>query len=150
MLEATTKATNHPDLLNLVTRPHMVNNPAGMVLLTEVKLLPLPEEEFQKGAVKELGVFDDLRVRILPVIGAFSLHCPCPCHNPRLRHSYLLPLVGPLPSIFGLHAATYILCDIAGQPIPNPLPIKNRRKLYDRLLRGLLNRERKITGVDIK
>ncbi|KAI5892643.1 uncharacterized protein SCHCODRAFT_02626710 [Schizophyllum commune H4-8] len=91
---------------------------------SEVKLLPLPEEEFQKGAVKELGVFDDFRVRILPVIG-------------------------PLPSIFGLHAATYILCDVAGQPIPNPLPIKNRRKLYDRLLRDLLNRERKVTGVDI-
>ena len=36
----------------------------------EVKLLPLPEEEFQKGNVKELGVFDDFRVRILPVLGA--------------------------------------------------------------------------------
>ena len=36
----------------------------------EVKLLPLPEEEFKKGNVKELGVFDDFRVRILPVLGA--------------------------------------------------------------------------------
>ena len=36
----------------------------------DVKLLPLPEEEFQKGNVKELGVFDDFRVRILPVLGA--------------------------------------------------------------------------------
>jgi tRNA A37 threonylcarbamoyladenosine dehydratase len=35
----------------------------------EVKLLPLAEEEFQKGDIKELGVFDDFRVRILPVIG---------------------------------------------------------------------------------
>jgi tRNA threonylcarbamoyladenosine dehydratase len=35
----------------------------------DVKLLPLPEEEFQKGPVKELGVFDDFRVRILPVLG---------------------------------------------------------------------------------
>jgi hypothetical protein len=35
----------------------------------DVKLLPLPEEEFQKGDVKELGVFDDFRVRILPVLG---------------------------------------------------------------------------------
>lgn len=39
----------------------------------EVKLLPLPEEEFQKGNVKELGVFDDFRVRILPVLGALLL-----------------------------------------------------------------------------
>jgi tRNA A37 threonylcarbamoyladenosine dehydratase len=35
----------------------------------DVKLLPLPEEEFEKGPVKELGVFDDFRVRILPVLG---------------------------------------------------------------------------------
>jgi tRNA A37 threonylcarbamoyladenosine dehydratase len=37
---------------------------------SDVKLLPLPEDEFQKGPVKELGVFDDFRVRILPVLGA--------------------------------------------------------------------------------
>jgi tRNA A37 threonylcarbamoyladenosine dehydratase len=36
---------------------------------SDVKLLPLPEEEFQKGPVKELGAFDDFRVRILPVLG---------------------------------------------------------------------------------
>lgn len=35
----------------------------------DVKLLPLPEEEFKKGSVKELQAFDDFRVRILPVIG---------------------------------------------------------------------------------
>ena len=38
---------------------------------SDVKLLPLAEEEFKKGKVNELGVFDDFRVRILPVIGAF-------------------------------------------------------------------------------
>ncbi|TFK75587.1 ubiquitin-protein ligase molybdopterin-converting factor [Pluteus cervinus] len=90
----------------------------------DVKLLPLPEEEFQKGPVKELGVFDDFRVRILPVLG-------------------------PLPSIFGLHIATYILCELAGKPISNPLPIKHRKKLYERLLRDLLHRESKFTGQQI-
>lgn len=35
----------------------------------EVKLLPLAEEEYKKGSVKELGAFDDFRVRILPVLG---------------------------------------------------------------------------------
>lgn len=40
----------------------------------EVRLLPLPEEEFQKGNVKELGVFDDFRVRILPVLGTYDSH----------------------------------------------------------------------------
>ncbi|KAH7883011.1 hypothetical protein F5I97DRAFT_1938888 [Phlebopus sp. FC_14] len=85
----------------------------------DVKLLPLPEEEFQKGDVKELGVFDDFRVRILPVLG-------------------------PLPCLFGLHIATYVICDMACKPILNPLPTKNRRKLYERLLRDLLRREAKL------
>ena len=91
----------------------------------EVKLLPLPEEEFQKGAVKELSAFDDFRVRILPVLG-------------------------PLPSIFGLNIATYILCELAGKPILNPLATKNRKKLYERLYRDLLHRETKIAGHQIK
>ncbi|TFK31542.1 ubiquitin-protein ligase molybdopterin-converting factor [Crucibulum laeve] len=90
----------------------------------EVKLLPLPEEEFQKGPVKELGVFDDFRVRILPVLG-------------------------PLPSIFGLNIATYIICELAGKPILNPLPIKHRKKLYERLYRDLLHREIKLAGAQI-
>ena len=90
----------------------------------DVKLLPLPEDEFQKGNVKELGVFDDFRVRILPVIG-------------------------PLPSMFGLHIATYVICEMAGKPILNPLPIKNRRKLYERMLRDLLQRESKLIGQTI-
>ncbi|KAJ7641297.1 hypothetical protein FB45DRAFT_1124927 [Roridomyces roridus] len=88
---------------------------------SDVKLLPLPEEEFQKGNVKELGVFDDFRVRILPVLG-------------------------PLPALFGLHIATYILCALADKPIANPLPIKNRRKVYGSLLRDLLQRESRRAG----
>ncbi|KAI0074588.1 hypothetical protein K474DRAFT_1665202 [Panus rudis PR-1116 ss-1] len=90
----------------------------------DVKLLPLPEEEFKKGDVKELGVFDDFRVRILPVLG-------------------------PLPSIFGLNIATYILCELAGRPISNPLPIKGRKKLYERIYRDLLHREQRISGQTI-
>ena len=39
----------------------------------EVKLMPLPEDEFKKGSVKELQAFDDFRVRILPVIGPYCL-----------------------------------------------------------------------------
>ncbi|KAF8303101.1 hypothetical protein DL93DRAFT_2127421 [Clavulina sp. PMI_390] len=84
-----------------------------------VKLLPLPEEEFQKGAVHELGALDDFRVRILPVLGG-------------------------LPSIFGVQAATYVVCELAGKPIPHPLPAKNRFKTYDKLLRDLYVRESKL------
>ncbi|KAJ7594381.1 hypothetical protein C8J56DRAFT_436001 [Mycena floridula] len=91
---------------------------------SEVKLLPLPEEEFQKGKVEELGVLPDFRVRILPVLG-------------------------PIPSIFGLYAATYVLCELAGKPILNPLPVKNRKKIYERLLRELLAREIRLTGQNL-
>lgn len=52
----------------------------------DVKLLPLPEEEFQKGPVKELGVFDDFRVRILPVLGSLQLSLCV-----RSTWTYLLP-----------------------------------------------------------
>ncbi|KAJ7818662.1 ubiquitin-protein ligase molybdopterin-converting factor [Mycena olivaceomarginata] len=87
----------------------------------EVGLLPLPEEEFKKGKVGELGVLDEWRVRILPVLG-------------------------PLPAIFGLHIATYVLSELAGKPLANPLAIKNRRKLYERMLRDLQAREAKRAG----
>jgi tRNA A37 threonylcarbamoyladenosine dehydratase len=89
----------------------------------EVKLLPLPEEEFQKGAVHELGVLDDFRVRILPVLG-------------------------PLPCIFGLNIATYILCELAGKPILNPLAIRGRKKLYEKLWGALLSRENKLRSAE--
>ncbi|KAJ7059297.1 hypothetical protein C8F01DRAFT_1254979 [Mycena amicta] len=82
----------------------------------DVKLLPLPEDEFAKGKVEELGVMDDWRVRVLPVLG-------------------------PLPAVFGLHAATYVLAELAGKPILNPLAVKNRRKVYERRLRDLQARE---------
>lgn len=86
----------------------------------EVKLLPLPDDEFERGKVHELGAFDDFRVRILPVLG-------------------------PLPCIFGLHAATYLLMDLAGKPLEFPLPVKNRRKTYDRLERDLVARETRLS-----
>ena len=114
----------------------------------DVRLLPLPEEEFQKGNVKELGVLDDFRVRILPVLGW--------CHLVMLHYTREFDpqahasIQGPLPSIFGLHTATFILCELAGKPITNPLRIRDRRKLYDRLLRDLVHRESKLTHQPIK
>lgn len=58
--------------------------------------------------------------------------------------------LGPLPSIFGLHAATYILCELADKPIERPLAIRNRRKLYERLYRDFLVREMKLVGTQLK
>ncbi|KAF7296265.1 ThiF domain-containing protein [Mycena chlorophos] len=84
----------------------------------DVKLLPLPEEEFAKGRVEELGpgVLELERVRILPVLG-------------------------PLPAIFGLNAATYVLCELAGRGIENPMAVKMRRRVYERMLKDLQARE---------
>ncbi|KAF7317723.1 tRNA threonylcarbamoyladenosine dehydratase [Mycena kentingensis (nom. inval.)] len=89
----------------------------------DIKLLPLPEDEFAKGKVEELGVMDNWRVRVLPVLG-------------------------PLPAIFGLHAATYVLSELAGKPIPNPLPVKNRKKIYERMLREFQVRENRRAGME--
>lgn len=69
----------------------------------DVKLLPLPEEEFQKGDVNELGIFDDFRVRILPVLGVYLLYIRFfmlslnyarrpPAMSVRLAHSHLCDL----------------------------------------------------------
>lgn len=44
----------------------------------EIKLLPLPDEEFEKGKTTELSPFDDFRVRILPVLGRGSSCASCP------------------------------------------------------------------------
>lgn len=78
---------------------------------SDTHLLPLPDEEFEKGPVSELAAFEDFRVRILPVLG-------------------------PLPAMFGLAAATYILCDLAHYKI-EPLAVKGRRKLYEKLFADL-------------
>ncbi|KLO18992.1 ubiquitin-protein ligase molybdopterin-converting factor [Schizopora paradoxa] len=86
-----------------------------------LKLIPLSEEERQKGDVKHLAVHDDFRVRVIPVFG-------------------------PLPSIFGLHVASYIICDVAGMPIQRPLANKNRKKLYEKLMVELKTREEKLLG----
>ncbi|KAL1407464.1 hypothetical protein Q8F55_006897 [Vanrija albida] len=92
---------------------------------SDVKLLPLPEDEFKKGSVKELGAFDDFRVRILPVLG-------------------------PLPAIFGLEAATYMTLELGGKPLTDCCEIKNRKKLYQNLERSLSEREARVAKSDMQ
>ncbi|KAI9459319.1 hypothetical protein F5148DRAFT_1276818 [Russula earlei] len=90
----------------------------------DVTLLPLAEAELAKGAVDELAPLRDFRVRILPVLG-------------------------PLPAIFGLHIATYVLCELAGRPLERPLPVRHRKKLYERMWKDLLHRESRIARKQI-
>ncbi|KAF8816348.1 hypothetical protein BYT27DRAFT_7248422 [Phlegmacium glaucopus] len=67
--------------------------------------LPLLDEEFQKGSMKERSVFDDFRVRMSPAFG-------------------------PLPSIFGLNSAAYIPCELAGTPYLGPPFYQEQEKNY--------------------
>lgn len=91
----------------------------------KAQLLPLPEEEFAKGQVKELGVLPDFRVRILPVLGT-------------------------MPAVFGLCVANHVMLEITGYP-HDYLPSKGREKMYDGILaqlQGLEERAAKYHGHD--
>lgn len=74
----------------------------------KAELLPLADEEFQKGSVGDLGVMPNFRVRILPVLGT-------------------------MPAIFGMTAASHIILSITGYPL-DYIPAKGREKMYEGIL----------------
>ncbi|EMC98633.1 hypothetical protein BAUCODRAFT_136900 [Baudoinia panamericana UAMH 10762] len=84
----------------------------------KAQLLPLPEEEFAKGQVNELGVLPDFRVRILPVLGT-------------------------MPAVFGLCVANHVMLDIADYP-HDYLASKCREKMYDGILAQLQGLEERV------
>jgi len=84
----------------------------------KAQLLPLAEDEFQKGKVNELGVLPDFRVRILPVLGT-------------------------MPAIFGLTVANHVMLHITGYP-HEYVPAKGREKMYDGILAALQGSEEKL------
>ncbi|CAD6907159.1 unnamed protein product [Tilletia laevis] len=73
---------------------------------SDVRLLDLPASELGTGRVEELAALEDFRVRVLPVLGT-------------------------IPAMFGMAAASFVLCEIAGWPM-EPLPFLNRRKMYEK------------------
>ncbi|SCV01327.1 LAME_0G15500g1_1 [Lachancea meyersii CBS 8951] len=77
----------------------------------KASLLPLPEDEFQRGKVDELSAIKDFRVRILPVLGT-------------------------MPGVFGLTIATWLITKISGYPM-DPIEGKNRIKVYDGIYQSL-------------
>ncbi|KAK0656772.1 hypothetical protein B0T16DRAFT_317757 [Cercophora newfieldiana] len=81
-------------------------------------LLPISEEEFQKGSVGDLGPLPDFRVRILPVLGT-------------------------LPAYFGLTAANHVILKITGYPIEYSIG-KARYKMYDGVLAYVQSIEEKV------
>lgn len=84
----------------------------------KAQLQPLPEDEFQKGKVGELGVLPDFRVRILPVLGT-------------------------MPAVFGLCVANHVMLEITGYP-HDYLASKAREKMYDGILANLQGLEERI------
>lgn len=84
----------------------------------KAQLMPLPEEEFQKGSVGELGVLPDFRVRILPVLGT-------------------------MPAVFGLVLANHIILDITSYP-HEYLPSKAREKMYEGIHNFLQGQEERL------
>ncbi|KAM0461961.1 hypothetical protein ACHAPV_002542 [Trichoderma viride] len=84
----------------------------------KAELLPLPEEEFQKGSVGDLGVMANFRVRILPVLGT-------------------------MPAIFGLTAANHVILRITGYPVTY-IPGKARERMYEGILTYVQGSEEKL------
>lgn len=84
----------------------------------KAQLLPLPEEEFKKGSVGDLGVLPDFRVRILPVLGT-------------------------MPAVFGYVVANHLILQITGYPCEY-VPAKGRDKMYDGILAQLQGFEEKL------
>ncbi|KYK58944.1 ThiF domain protein [Drechmeria coniospora] len=84
----------------------------------KAELLPLADEEFQRGSVGDLGVMPNFRVRILPVLGT-------------------------MPAIFGLTAANHVILSIAGYPI-DYVPAKGREKMYESIFNYVQGSEEKL------
>ncbi|GMM30196.1 tRNA threonylcarbamoyladenosine dehydratase [Martiniozyma asiatica (nom. inval.)] len=84
----------------------------------KASLLPLPDEEFERGPVDELTAMQNFRVRILPVLGT-------------------------MPGIFGLAIATHVVTVASGYPIEYPEG-KNRFKVYDQLLQSVAGQQARI------
>lgn len=84
----------------------------------KAQLMPLPDDEFEKGKVGELGVLPDFRVRILPVLGT-------------------------MPAVFGLCAANHVMLEVTGYP-HDYLQGKSREKMYDGILASLQGCEERL------
>ncbi|KAH7037282.1 ubiquitin-protein ligase molybdopterin-converting factor [Microdochium trichocladiopsis] len=84
----------------------------------KAELLPLPEDEFAKGKVGDLGVLPEFRVRILPVLGT-------------------------MPAVFGYTVANHVILSITGYPT-DYATAKGRDKLYDGLLAAVQGGEERM------
>jgi tRNA A37 threonylcarbamoyladenosine dehydratase len=85
----------------------------------KAELLPITDEEFEKGNVDKLGVLPEFRVRILPVLGT-------------------------MPAMFGYTVANHVICSISGYPMDYRIGDKGREKMYDGIFSGLQGLEERL------
>jgi len=85
-------------------------------------LLPLSEEEFQKGSVDQLSVLPDFRARILPVLGT-------------------------MPAVFGYVAANFVIMEITGYP-HEACALKGRDKMYESILQNVQGMEERLAKAE--
>ena len=94
----------------------------------KAELLPVAEQEVEKGNVGDLGVLPDFRVRILPVLGT-------------------------MPAMFGYTVANHVICAIAEYPIEYRIGERGRDKMYEAILSALQGQEERLarasSGTDI-
>jgi hypothetical protein len=122
-------STSVEDPLSKVTRRRLrlmgIKDGIPVVFSTEkpgegkAELLPVAEEEVEKGNVDKLGVLPEFRVRILPVLGT-------------------------MPAVFGYTVANHVICSIAGYPMDYRIGDKGREKMYDGMLTHLQGLEERL------
>ncbi|KAJ3154565.1 hypothetical protein HK101_001607 [Irineochytrium annulatum] len=104
-------------------RLHGVDSGVPVVYSTEkpgpVKLLPLDEAKVAEAG--EYATLPNFRARVLPVLGT-------------------------IPTIFGCALASYVITELAGF-VTDPLPIKLRRRVYDRILKDLKMDENRVKQI---
>ena len=59
-----------------------------------------------------------------------------------------IPVLGPIPAIFGMAAASYILCQLAESPFDGEPIIQLTGLQYDRALDRIITREEERYGTD--
>lgn len=122
-------STSIEDPLSKATRRRLklmgVSSGIPVVFSTEkpgpgkAELLPVAENEVEKGNVGDLGVLPDFRVRILPVLGT-------------------------MPAMFGYTVANHIICAIADYPIEYRVGDRGRDKMYEAILSALQGQEERL------
>jgi len=88
----------------------------------KAELMPVAEQEVEKGNVGDLGVLPDFRVRILPVLGT-------------------------MPAMFGYTVANHVICSIADYPVEYRVGDRGRDKMYEAMLSALQGLEERLARI---